>query len=96
MPGSRSFGVDAWHAEAPVFTETVLSLDLASIRPCIAGPRKRPEDRRVDLSAGADVAFARGITSSEFGKSSGGTRRGARCRPTATGSDFGLQDGAMW
>jgi aconitate hydratase len=70
---------------APVF-ETVLTLDLASIRPCIAGPRN-PEDR-LDL-AGANRAFA------EHHQQIGGRPIDpARSVPVA-GTDFGLQDGAV-
>ena len=69
----------------PVF-ETVLTLDLSSIRPCIAGPRN-PEDR-LDL-AGANLAFAE-----HHEQISGRPVDTARVFPVA-GSDFALTDGAV-
>ncbi len=73
------------HTPAPVF-ETVITLDLAAIRPCIAGPRN-PEDR-LDLAA-AGTAFAEHHT-----QIAGHPIDPARSVPVA-GADYALFDGAV-
>ena len=70
---------------APVF-ETVVTLDLGSIRPCIAGPRN-PEDR-LDLGA-ANTAFAE-----HHSQIAGHAIDLARRVPVA-GADYALFDGAV-
>ncbi len=70
---------------APVF-ETVVTLDLGSIRPCIAGPRN-PEDR-LDLGS-ANTAFAEHHT-----QIAGHPIDPARRVPVA-GTDYALFDGAV-
>ena len=73
------------HTPAPVF-ETVITLDLASIRPCIAGPRN-PEDR-LDLGD-ASTAFA-----GHHSQIAGHPIDPARSVPVA-GTDYALFDGAV-
>ncbi len=73
------------HTAAPVF-ETVVTLDLGAIRPCIAGPRN-PEDR-LDLGA-AGTAFAEHHT-----QIAGHAIDPAR-RVAVTGTDYALFDGAV-
>ncbi|MDP9095319.1 MAG: aconitate hydratase AcnA, partial [Pseudomonadota bacterium] len=70
---------------APVF-DTVITLDLASIRPCIAGPRN-PEDR-LELNT-ANTAFATHHT-----QIAGHPIDPARKVPVA-GTDYALFDGAV-
>ena len=70
---------------APVF-DTVITLDLASIRPCIAGPRN-PEDR-LELDT-ANTAFATHHT-----QIAGHPIDPARSVPVA-GADYALFDGAV-
>ncbi|MGI4941049.1 MAG: aconitate hydratase, partial [Janthinobacterium lividum] len=70
---------------APRF-ESVLTLDLAAIRPCIAGPRN-PEDR-LDLAAAA-AAFA-----GHHQEIGGRPVDPARAVPVA-GTDYALRDGAV-
>ena len=70
---------------APVF-ETMITLDLASIRPCIAGPRN-PEDR-LDLGT-ANTAFAEHHT-----QIAGHAIDPAR-RVAVPGADYALFDGAV-
>ena len=70
---------------APTF-DTVITLDLASIRPCIAGPRN-PEDR-LDLGV-ASTAFADHHT-----QIAGHPIDPARSVPVA-GTDYALFDGAV-
>ncbi len=69
----------------PVFTDT-LSLDLATVEPSLAGPR-RPQDR-VALS-GAAKSFA-----AELPKLAGGAAKPNRSVPVA-GSNYELKDGAV-
>ena len=73
------------HTAAPVF-ETVITLDLGTIRPCIAGPRN-PEDR-LDLGA-AGTAFAEHHT-----QIAGHPIDPARSVPVA-GTEYALFDGAV-
>jgi len=70
-------------AAEPVFTST-LSLDLGSVVPSIAGP-KRPQDR-VELD-NADVAFARVITEMQGG-------RGPQSHEVE-GKDYAIEDGSV-
>ena len=73
------------HTPAPTF-DTVITLDLAAIRPCIAGPRN-PEDR-LDLGV-ANTAFAEHHT-----QIAGHPIDPARRVPVA-GTDYALFDGAV-
>ncbi len=66
----------------PIFTDT-LELDLSTVQPSIAGP-KRPQDRVLLAEAGR--AFA-GALGSEFGKAEAGSRI------RVEGEDFDLGDG---